>query len=113
MTPVFTVEPRWYYNLQKRNLKSKSTKNNSGNFIGIKTSFNPDWFVISNYEGIKIGNQVSVIPKWGIRRNLGSHFNFEAGFGIGYRYYFKQSIEYYDDETGPTADLHLRIGFQF
>ena len=103
MTPVFTLEPRWYYNLQKRSSKSKSIKNNSGNFIGIKTSFNPDWFVISNYKDVEVGNQISIIPKWGIRRTFGSHFNFEAGFGIGYKYYFAQKPAYYDNENDLTA----------
>ena len=45
MTPVITLEPRWYYNLNKRVSKSKSITGNNGNFISLKTSYNPDWFV--------------------------------------------------------------------
>ena len=113
LAPVLTLEPRWYYNLKKRNTNSKQIKNNSGNFFGIKTSYNPDWFVISNYDGISVFNQIFIIPKWGIRRNLGRHFNFEAGGGIGYRYYFMKSSGYISNESEAAADLHLRIGFQF
>src|SRR6187399_3722739 len=82
LTPVLTLEPRFYYNLNKRNSKSKIVTNNSGNFISLKTSFSPDWFVISNYEYSSLINQILIIPTWGIRRNLGTHFNYEAGVGI-------------------------------
>src|SRR5215218_1139329 len=54
MTPVLTLEPRFYYNLNKRDSKSKVITNNSGNFISLKTSYHPDWFVISNYKNVNI-----------------------------------------------------------
>ena len=57
---------------------------NQGNFLSIKTSYHPDWFVISNYDNINIISDISIIPTWGIRRNIGKHFNSETG--IGYRY---------------------------
>ena len=107
LTPVITLEPKWYYNLDKRVSKSKNIDGNSGNFVSIKTSFTPDWFVISNVDNLNILNNISIIPTWGIRRNIGKHFMYEAGFGIGYRYYFSLN-------EGETAgDLHLRIGYRF
>jgi hypothetical protein len=33
MTPVITIAPRWYYNLNKRERKSKRVDGNSGNFV--------------------------------------------------------------------------------
>lgn len=113
LTPVFTLEPRWYYNLPKRNAASKNIKKNSGNFWGLKTSFNPNWFTISNYEDVKIVTQISLIPKWGIRRMIGSHFNFETGFGIGTRYYFANAAGLGNNVSEIVADLHLRIGLTF
>lgn len=113
MTPVITIEPRWYYNLEKRISKSKNIKNNSGNFIGMKISYNPDWFVISNYDHFKVVNQVSIIPKWGIRRVYGKHFSFEAGIGLGYRYIFAKSAGYLENENEVAVDLHLRMGYSF
>ena len=114
MAPVLTLEPRLYYNLEKRNSNSKDIKNNSGNFLGIKISYSPDWFLISNYDDVKIVDQVSVIPKWGIRRTFQTHFNFEAGGGVGYRYYFANPAAGYPTGEGePTLDLHLRIGYRF
>lgn len=107
ITPVLALEPRWYYNLNKRIEKSKDIRNNSGSFLTVRTSYHPDWFVISNYKGIEVRDQISIIPTWGIRRNLGKHFTYEAGVGVGYQYVF-------DVNTGDAvANIHVRIGYQF
>jgi len=113
MTPVITLEPKWYYNLEKRVSKSKNISGNSGNFISLKTSYNPDWFVISNYDNLRVVNQISIIPTWGIRRNIGNHFNYETGIGLGFRHYFAKSAGYLKDESETALNLHLRIGYRF
>ena len=112
LAPVLTLEPRFYYNVNKRSSKSKDISNNSGNFISLKTSYHPDWFVISNYAD-NIISDISFIPTWGIRRNIGPHFNYEAGAGIGYRYVFAKEAGYYSNESEAVANLHLRIGYVF
>lgn len=113
MTPQITLEPRWYYNLNKRTEQSKRIDFNSGNFIALKTSYHPDWFVISNYDDINVISAVSVIPTWGIRRNLGNHFNYEAGLGFGYRYIFAKQAGFLNNESEAAVNLHLRIGYIF
>ena len=109
MTPVITLEPRWYYNLEKRQSKSKSITGNSGNFLTLQTSYTPNWFVISNYDNLNIVNDVSIIPTWGIRRNIGKHFNYETGIGLGYRYIFDKQ----ENKSDAVLNLHLRIGYRF
>lgn len=114
MTPVFRIEPRWYYNLNKRVSKSKSISGNSASFLTIQTSYNPNWFTISNYDdNIEIVNQISIIPTWGIKRNLGKHFTYETGLGIGYSHYFAKSEGYLKDIGEAAINLHLRIGYRF
>src|SRR5690606_7369286 len=113
LTPVITLEPRWYYNLNKRESKSKRVDGNSGNFISLKTSYHPDWFEISNYDNISIVSDISIIPTWGIRRNIGKHFNYETGIGIGYRYIFAKQAGYLENESEAAINLHLRIGYKF
>ena len=113
MTPVITLEPRWYYNLDKRVSKSRNIDGNSGNFISLKTSYNPDWFVISGYDNIRVINQVSIIPTWGIKRSIGNHFTYETGIGIGYRYYFAKSAGFSENEGEAAVNLHLRVGYRF
>ena len=36
MVPALTLEPRWYYNLNKRVSKNRRIDGNSGNFLSIK-----------------------------------------------------------------------------
>lgn len=110
MVPSFRVEPRWYYNLDKRSAKGKNIKNNSGNFLSLTTTYNPDWFVIPEKNNLNFISSVSVIPKWAIKRTYGNHFTFETGVGVGYIFY----TEDYGDINGEVgADLHLRIGYTF
>lgn len=113
LIPTITLEPRWYYNLGKRASKSRNTAGNGGNFVSLKTSFLPDWFVISNYDNIRVINLITMVPTWGIKRNIGNHFNYEVGFGIGYRYSFAKSAGYLENEGDAAANLHLRIGYRF
>ncbi len=110
LTPVITIEPRWYYNLNKRVAKDRRIDGNSGNFVSIKTSYNPDWFVISNYDNLRVINQISITPTWAIRRNIGNHFTYETGIGLGYRYYFAENIK---NKGEANLNLHLRLGYRF
>ena len=108
--PSLRVEPRWYYNLDNRLAKGKNIKNNSGNFLSLSTTYNPDWFVIPEKDNLNFISSVSVIPKWAIKRTYGNHFTFETGVGVGYVFY----TEDYGDINGEVGvDLHLRIGYTF
>jgi len=100
------LEPRFYYNLKKRLDKNKKIVKNSGNYISIKTAYNPDWFLISNNKNDTINDQLKIIPSWGIKRTYGKHFSLETGAGIGVWFIKKQT---------PKAglDLHFRIGYTF
>jgi hypothetical protein len=113
MTPVITLEPRLYYNLNRRLKKSRRIDGNSGNFISLKTSYHPDWFVISNTDNVSVISDISFIPTWGIRRNVGKHFTYETGIGIGYRYIFAKQAGFLENESEAAVNLHLRIGYRF
>lgn len=117
LAPVITLEPRWYYNLKKRSAKEKDTAWNGADFISIQTSYVPDWFIIPIVHSYWISynhRQISIIPTWGIRRNIGDHFNFEAGLGIGYEYIFEDDY-HYNPNTGSfvAINVHFRIGYRF
>jgi hypothetical protein len=81
LTPVIVVEPRFYHNLKKRSEQSKRIDGNSGNFIALKMGYHPDWFVLFNPNDAPTISDFSIIPTYGIIRNLGEHFNYEAGLG--------------------------------
>ncbi len=112
LAPVLTVEPRFYYNINKRESKQKRIDGNSANFLSFRISYHPDWFVISNQD-VNVVSDISFIPSWGIRRNLGKHFNYEAGAGIGYRYIFAKNAGYNENESEVALNLILRIGYKF
>lgn len=108
LTPKLGLEPRWYYNIVKREAKGRYITNNSANFLTLGINYYPDWFVISNRDNVSISNQMTIIPKWGICRSISkSNFNYELGIGLGKRYYFEAQ------EWETAADLHLRIGYTF
>ena len=125
IAPVITAEPRWYYNLNKRVEKGRDIKGNSGNFISLKVSYMPDWFLINNdpeWKGMslpepdrEIHDQISIVPTWAIRRTLGKHFDYEAGLGLGYvyRFQYKENGYTYKSDGGTILNLHLRIGYHF
>ena len=115
MTTVVTLEPRWYYNLDKRASKSKRIDNNSGNFFSLKTSFRSDDLLLDlgDNEKAQIVDNLSIIPTWGIRRNLGKHFSYETGIGVGYIHYFSKSAGFTKNNGETAVNLHLRIGYQF
>jgi hypothetical protein len=102
------VEPRWYYNFTKRQLASKNTKFNSANFIGLKIAYLSDQVIFSNYEDPRSKyNKMSIIPKWVMRRSLGSRFFYELGGGVGYEHYFIDNPRY------VAFDLHVKFGLKF
>lgn len=111
LSPGITIEPRWYYNLEKRGKKGRNIQKNGGNFLAFTVRYNPDLFVISNTD-LYVPNQLSIIPKWGIKRNFGkSNFNYEASAGLGYN--FVVDNNYYDKEGDLLLDLIFRIGYTF
>lgn len=110
MAPEFTLEPRWYYNIEKRAFKGLNTNNNAANFFTVKLNHRSDIFEIGNYNYDRSENSISIIPKWGIRRNLGKYFNYEAGIGIGYIQFINQKYFKTFDNNGIFIDLHFRIG---
>lgn len=123
LQPVITAEPKFYFNLKKRNAKGKNISNNSGNYISLKTSYHPDWFVINLDDNITKNADLSITPTWGMKRAIGDHFTYEAGAGIGYRMVFikansnfgnAQSVDNFDYTNEQfLLYLHLRIGYTF
>ncbi|MHA7843519.1 MAG: hypothetical protein ACX93I_09385 [Winogradskyella sp.] len=114
MVPALTLEPRWYYNLNKRVTKKRRIDGNSGNFISIKTTYHPDLVLGSLPANTVFISDITIIPTWGIRRNVGKHFTYETGIGIGYYHLFKKdNVFLFEDENGVAVNLHLRIGYRF
>ena len=70
---------RYYYNLNKRNLKGKSTDRNSGNFWAVDLSYLTPAFVAENFSA---SYMILATPYWGIRRVYKSNWLFELNLGL-------------------------------
>ncbi|PKG41367.1 hypothetical protein [Psychroflexus sp. MES1-P1E] len=112
-----SLEPRWYYNLEKRLKKGKTIDRNSGNFIALLVSSNLESVSFTSNDRIESLDQIRFVPKWGIRRSLGKHISYEAGFGFGYAFFLNNTertgfFPFRDERNSDfTVDIHLRIGF--
>ncbi|MBQ4820770.1 hypothetical protein [Aquimarina sp. MMG016] len=103
--PLIALEPRWYYNLNRRANKGRRIDGNSGNYISFRANYR--FFDISEAEN---NNQDYLIlaTSWGIRRNIGNHFNYEAGLGVGLGIRDEEG-----KEIGYTTIFNLKIGYRF
>ena len=120
--PQLMLEPRYYYNLNRRSKKSKQTRNNSGNYLSINLNYLSGNLSIKS-EDVEVYPNISVIPMYGLRRNIGHNFNFEFAFGIGYGWTFKEytGVDYITNENytekqveeGISLGLRLAIGYAF
>jgi hypothetical protein len=122
LQPVLTLEPRYYYNLEKRNSKGKNTANNSGNYFSIKTSYHPDWFVINLANNVTKTADLAIVPTWGLKRQIGNHFTYETAVGFGYRVvYLKensvngnvQNVDGAYNRNQYIPYVHMGIGYIF
>jgi hypothetical protein len=121
VVPYAVVEPRYYYNLKRRNNKGKRIDGNSGNYLSLNFGYNSD-FIISSSD-VTLFPGISMIPMYGIRRNIGQRFNFEFAFGLGYQWQYKHferfnfqtntPYTYSYTEQGAIVGLRLAIGYKF
>ncbi|MEK6481126.1 hypothetical protein WJR50_26525 [Catalinimonas sp. 4WD22] len=103
--PSISVEPRFYYNFNKRVSKGKRTMNNSANYLTIATTFFPKLIEITNdrNNGREIITRATFIPEWGIRRSIGNRFKFDFAVGYGL------AIE--EDGVAGQPALSLSFGY--
>lgn len=108
LIPALSIAPKWYYNTNQRNNKSKNIKYNSANYFSAKLGFVPDWFVISNVSGIEVNPMISLIPTWGLRRNFAKNFNYELQLGLGVGKILKP-----DYPLQVVPNLSFKVGYDF
>lgn len=114
ITPFLTLEPRWYYSLDRRKRLGKKTYNNSSNYISLETSYISNKTPLINNGDFDVVSAITIIPKYGIRRAFAKHFNYEFSAGVGYQYnIFNNSNGCDCDHNQTTLDVQARIGYDF
>ncbi len=126
LIPRIGIQPKLYYNLQRRLSRNKSIDNNCGNYFSLLTtySFGNKAFDDTAYP------QFSITPMWGFRTPLGEKFVFEINLGIGIAWIYKDyspeeyfgynsPYTYYDynldkiKETETVIGPNIMFGFSY
>lgn len=102
--PAISAEPRFYYNLNKRSHKRKSTFLNSGGYIGGTLScFFPSIYGKDGIERDFFHGGIS--PHWGCRKVFNNHLLLDFHAGI--------IILFGNGETVWGPDFNLKFGYVF
>jgi hypothetical protein len=114
IAPEINIQPRWYYNLERRAVKGKDIKQNNGNFLAFKANVSqPTLLTQQKITNVEYSYQMRFLATWGIRRNIGERFNYELGLGGGYQYGHSVRSDGFGKIYGPAIDLHIRVGYKF
>lgn len=114
LVPYITLEPRWYYGLDRRKRIGKKTDNNSSNYISVATSYISTRTPVVNSGNFNVVSAINIFPKFGIRRAFAKHFNYEFAGGYGYQYnIFSKAAVCSCNHHGSDIDIQARIGYDF
>ena len=116
VVPYLAVEPRYYYNLNRRIKKGKRIDGNSGNYLSLYSAVQPGFGITS--KDVDLFPSLYIVPTYGLRRNIGRRFNFEAAFGIGYGWEFEKYTSPYGSthrnvDSGIVYNIRLAFGYVF
>ncbi len=124
MIPEINLEPRFYFNLKHRNNLGKRTNNNSGNYLSVNFGYEAVGLAITKSDGLEnVFPSIHIIPMYGLRRSIGTKFNFEFAVGIGNEWTFEK-YDYFNSTTNRNEinrntesdvafGLRLAIGYVF
>jgi hypothetical protein len=103
-TNTLSLEPRYYYNREKRKELGKSIAINTGNYLALEIQHIPDWMTYSSDDNINISKATSVIPKIGMKRRITNFSTFELAGGIGYQWSA-------DTRNSVAVGLDIKLNF--
>lgn len=84
----FIASPRFYYNRDKRAMKEKSTRFNTGNYFGLGVKY-----VTGNIGGDAAQRPSMLVNgHWGLQRHMGKKWIFDTHVGAGYAWDINSSF---------------------
>lgn len=101
-TSSIRLQPKYYYNFNRRQERGKNTNNNSANFIATEIYYIPDFLTSTNRDNINIVESFGIVPKYGLRRSISENLIFEFAAGVGYSW-----GENNNNGAIPALDLRL------
>jgi hypothetical protein len=107
LLPVVDVEPRLYYNLDRRAARGKRTSANQGNFVSLQIKTVLPLGIVSDIHRPRIVGQTILSPMWGMRRVWGRGWLFELSGGMSL------NVPWNGDGTLVTPNAGVRFGYSF
>ena len=99
------INPKLYYNRNKRLEKEKSISRNSGNYIGMAVKYTTP----SVGEVDRVVNSLLFNLHWGLQRPVGKRWTFNTHFGAGYA----SDLSGFGGTIYPAMDLRFAYVFGY
>jgi len=109
-TPFITASFRNYY--KRKRVNKDNLKNNSGNYVGLYTSYQFDTVIdINGFGTIETElNSYRIGPVWGFQRNYASGIHLDLSLGLGFQ--GGQSDEFIEIENQLVFLSGFELGFK-
>ncbi len=108
LQPNIKIQPRFYYNKQKRVLKDRNTNFNSADFLSVNLEYLTSELNISN-AGYYEPEIFTVGLGWNLRRNIkNTKFIYELSTGLNY---FYNTNEVYKDDNKIRPQFNFRFAY--
>ncbi|MCL2098156.1 MAG: hypothetical protein FWH23_05285 [Bacteroidales bacterium] len=110
INPVLGLEPRFYYNMDKRNSKGKNTNYNSANYLSLDCYYM--FKSVANKNTSRLSGMI-ISPNWGIRRVYNGRWLLDFSLGI---WCFQGSAEYFlgsESRFSWAPRINLKFGVVF
>jgi hypothetical protein len=113
IAPAVELEPRWYYGLDRRAGRGRSTDGNAGSFVSLRmqSMLHPIGHDARRRSGIS--GMTTFAPTWGLRRMWGGHWAMEFTTGVRFGVRHDGLPLSPDGDAVDHLDLNLRFGYTF
>jgi hypothetical protein len=117
VSPQFTIEGRYYYNLNRRMLLGKTGNGLSANYVSLGLNYRGAFwkYLHDGYTNKERSNFVGLIVGTGIQRLISDHLYLDLNIGLAYgiQYSYQGYIRMTSNKTKAFLDLGFGIGHRF
>lgn len=84
VNPTIHLEPRYYYNLERRYRRGRNVSNNAASYIGIYSELILNPLIEENNNYFPVYDRFRIGPAWGMQRNIGKrgYWNLNLASGL-------------------------------
>lgn len=84
VNPTIHLEPRYYYNLERRYQRGRNVNFNAASYLGVYSELRMNPLIEENNGFWPVYDRFKIGPAWGIQRNLGrrGYLNFNLAYGL-------------------------------